>query len=219
MEGYVLDEETKEPIGDASVILLDDKNEIISEIKSKANGFYTFDLDCSKAYATRSTKKEYSTQEKSFASTKENTAKIDQTLFLEKGKDLTVSPIEIGSDLAKILNLNPINFDLDRFNIRSDAGIELQKVIAVLNEYPNMKIDVRSHTDSRGRDSYNKSLSDRRAQSTMEYIVSVCGINRIRISGNGYGETMLLNHCSNGVKCPDNIHEQNRRSEFIVIAN
>ena len=219
LEGYVLDEQTKEPIGDAAVILLDDKNKVVSEVKSKANGSYTFKLECTKAYATRSTKEGYSTQEKSFASTKVNKAKIEQTLLLKKGKDLTQTPIDIGSDLAKVLNLSPINFDLDRFNIRPDAALELQKVIAVLNEYPNMKIDVRSHTDSRGRDSYNKSLSERRAQSTMDYIVSVGGINRLRISGSGYGETMLVNHCSNGVKCEDYIHEQNRRSEFIVVAN
>ena len=219
LEGYVLDEESKEPIGDASVTLMDENNKVISEVKSKANGSYTFELDCEKAYAVRSTKEGYSTKEKSFVSTNENKATNEQTLLLEKGKDLTVTPIEMGSDLAKVLNLNPINFDLDRFNIRPDAALELQKVIAVLNEYPKMKIDVRSHTDSRGRDSYNKSLSERRAQSTMEYIVSEGGINRLRISGSGYGETMLVNHCSNGVKCEDYIHEQNRRSEFIVVAN
>ena len=144
---------------------------------------------------------------------------MEKTLFLKKGKDLSITPIEVGSDLAKVLNLNPIHFDLDRFNIRKDAAIELQKVIAVLREYPTMNIDVRSHTDSRGNDSYNKALSERRAQSTMDYIVSVGGISRTRITGRGYGESSLINNCTNGVKCADNVHEQNRRSEFIVVKN
>ncbi|MFT7626478.1 MAG: outer membrane protein OmpA-like peptidoglycan-associated protein [Ulvibacter sp.] len=218
LEGYVLDAATKDPIPEASVILLDENNEILSEVKSKADGAYSFSLECSRAFATRSIKEGYSTQEKSFISAKEKDKKIEQVLLLERGKDLSVDSIELGSDLAKTLNLNPIRFASNSFNIRPDAAIELQKLVALLNEYPNVKIDVRAHTDSKGRDSYNKSLSDRRAKSTMEYIVEVGGINKLRISGSGYGESMLINNCSNGVKCEDNIHQQNRRSEFIVVA-
>ena len=109
-----------------------------------------------------------------------------------------------------------IYFDLDKSNIRPDAEVELQKIVEVLKEYPDMKIDIRSHTDSRASDSYNLRLSDRRAKSTLEYLVTH-GIDRRRLTARGYGETMLLNNCSNGVKCSEAEHQLNRRSEFIVI--
>ena len=219
LEGFIRDDQSKEAISEAKVMLLDENNAVIAEVMSKTDGSFTFELACGLPYSVRSSKDQYSTVEKSFGSTYENKAILDRTLFLKKGKDLTVSPIAVGSDLAKVLNLNPIHFDLDRFNIRPDAAIELQKIIAVLREYPAMQIDVRSHTDSRGRDSYNKILSDRRAQSTIDYIISEGGIDRARIGGKGYGETELVNKCANGVKCADYVHEENRRSEFIVIKN
>ena len=84
-----------------------------------------------------------------------------------------------------------------------------------MNQHPTLEIDVRSHTDSRASDAYNMALSKRRAQSTIDYLVQQ-GISRSRLTGRGYGETQLVNHCSNGVKCPDIVHEQNRRSEFII---
>lgn len=219
VSGFVLDEQSKAPISEAAVALLDENNQILSEVKSDATGAFTFDVECSKLYSVRSTKEDYSTAEKSFASTEENNAITEKTLLLKKGQDLAVTPITIGSDLSKVLDLDIIHFDLDRFNIRPDAAIELQKVIAVLREYPSMKIDVRSHTDSRGKDSYNKILSERRAQSTVEYIANNGGIDLSRLTGKGYGETMLVNQCSNGVTCEDYVHEQNRRSEFIVVDN
>jgi len=85
-----------------------------------------------------------------------------------------------------------------------------------MKEYPQMKIDVRSHTDSRGSDSYNMKLSQRRAQSTANWMVAQ-GIDRNRITYKGYGETQLINSCVNGAKCTDAEHEENRRSEFIVV--
>lgn len=219
VNGVVLDKNSKEPIGEATVILLDGENKTLAEVISASNGAFSFPLECDKQYSARATKEGYSTAEKAFVSTSENELELDLTLDMEKGKDLDVTPIEVGSDLTKVLNLNPIYFDFDRYNIRPDAAIELQKVIAVLKEYPNMKIDVRSHTDSRGRDSYNLSLSKKRNASTIEYIITAGGINRGRVTGDGYGETVLVNGCSNGVKCEDYEHEQNRRSEFIVVAN
>ncbi len=125
---------------------------------------------------------------------------------------------EIGTDLAKLLDLNPIYFDYDKSFIRADARVELEKVFAYMKEYPKVKIDVRSHTDSRGKDSYNLSLSDRRNKSTIKYLIDR-GINASRLTGRGYGETQLLNKCSNRVKCTDEEHQLNRRSEFIVIEN
>lgn len=125
-------------------------------------------------------------------------------------------PIKEGDDLAKTFNIKEIYFDFDKSNIRPDAAVELAKVVDVMKEYPNMILEVRSHTDSRGSDSYNESLSNRRAKSTVKWIIEH-GINSSRISGKGYGETQLTNKCSNGVPCSKEAHQANRRSEFIII--
>ena len=86
-----------------------------------------------------------------------------------------------------------------------------------MKEYPSLKIDVRSHTDSRGSDSYNMALSQRRNDSTIKYIIEKGGISPDRLTGRGYGETQLVNECSNGVDCSAAQHQLNRRSEFIVM--
>jgi outer membrane protein OmpA-like peptidoglycan-associated protein len=89
------------------------------------------------------------------------------------------------------------------------------KIIEVLKQYPKMTIDIRSHTDSRQTHQYNEILSQKRAQSTLEYMVRN-GINKERLTAKGYGETQLLNNCVDGVKCSEEEHQQNRRSEFII---
>lgn len=124
--------------------------------------------------------------------------------------------IVTGEDLGKLLQLNPIYFEFDRYDIGPRAAIELEKVITVLNKYPNLKLDIRSHTDSRGPDSYNMRLSDNRAKSTIAYIVD-SGIEASRITGRGYGESQLVNGCDDEVPCSEDEHQLNRRSEFIII--
>jgi len=115
------------------------------------------------------------------------------------------------------MNLQIIYFDLDKSFVRSDAEIELQKIISVMKEYPKMKIDVRSHTDSRSSDNYNMYLSEKRAKSTIAYIIEKGGIDKSRLSGRGYGETQLLNNCENNATCSETEHQKNRRSEFILL--
>jgi outer membrane protein OmpA-like peptidoglycan-associated protein len=106
---------------------------------------------------------------------------------------------------------------LDKWNIRPDAAVDLEKIIAVMKQYPNMKVDIRSHTDSRQTHKYNERLSDRRAKSTLEYMVKN-GIDRSRLSAKGFGETQLVNGCSDDVPCSEADHQKNRRSEFIVLS-
>lgn len=136
---------------------------------------------------------------------------VGEVLVLE---DLV--PIEVGGDLAKLINLNPIYFDVSKHDIRPDAAAELDKIVKVMMEYPNMVIELGSHTDSRGSDAYNESLSDKRAKSSAAYIVSK-GVDGDRITGKGYGEGRLVNECSNGVRCTKAQHQENRRTEFIVV--
>ena len=124
----------------------------------------------------------------------------------------------VGDDLVKTLNLDPILFDLDKAEIKQKAARQLDEIAAYMMEYPELLIDIRSHTDSRADDNYNIKLSRNRVQVTKEYLVNM-GVEENRISGRGYGETELVNNCRNGVSCSEAAHEENRRSEFILSIN
>ncbi len=113
-----------------------------------------------------------------------------------------------------MLQLDPIYFDLDKHNIKPQAAFELDKVVQVLNKYPTMKLKIESHTDIRASDAYNLTLSNRRAQSTMQYLIAK-GISKDRLTAEGKGESDLKVKC--GSNCTEEQHQQNRRSEFIII--
>ncbi|MDX6192009.1 OmpA family protein [Flavobacterium sp. Fl-318] len=119
--------------------------------------------------------------------------------------------------MAKTLEIPIIYFDLDKSFIRQEAAFELEKVLAVMKQYPEMKIDVRSHTDSRQAQEYNMKLSNKRAKATIEWFVKR-GIAQSRISGKGYGESQLINKCSDNIACTEDEHQLNRRSEFFVLS-
>ena len=110
----------------------------------------------------------------------------------------------------------PLYFDFDKSFIRPDAALELEKVLAAMNEYPEMIISFESHTDSRGNDIYNEKLSERRAKSTRRWLLDR-GISPDRLTAKGFGESQLLNQCANDVKCSEEEHQQNRRSFFRII--
>jgi len=120
-------------------------------------------------------------------------------------------------DLNKTIEIPNIYYDLGKWNIRRDAAVELDKVVALLNDNPNIKIELGSHTDSRGNASANETLSQKRAQSAVDYIISK-GISKDRITAKGYGESKLKNSCADGVKCSEEEHQQNRRTEIRVLS-
>ena len=143
---------------------------------------------------------------------------IDETLqelnfviAMENGDESSV----IGADLVEILKLKPIYFNINSSYLNPESYLELDKVVSYMKENPNARVEVGSHSDSRDSDHYNLWLSDRRAKSTVQYIVSM-GISEDRITGKGYGEKQLVNKCGNDVICSDADHALNRRSEFIV---
>ena len=213
LSGIVTDLETGEILPNTKVTLFDDKFNKIKEVMSDDKGFYSFDMvECGKAYYVRAEKEIYETKEQKINIAKE-TGKTELPIQLEK----KVKPVAVGDDLAKAFGIKIIYFDLDKWNIRQDAALELEKILDVMKQYPTMKIDVRSHTDSRQTFKYNEKLSDRRAKSTIEWLVKN-GIDTSRLNGKGYGETQLVNKCANGVKCSEEEHQANRRSEFIIIA-
>ncbi len=128
------------------------------------------------------------------------------------GSNIDMKPIEVGRSI-KIEN---IYYDYNKSDIRPDAAIELDKLVNVMKSNPHLEIELGSHTDSRGSDTYNQKLSQQRAKAAVDYVISQ-GIPSNTISARGYGESRLVNSCKNGVTCSDAKHEQNRRTEFTVI--
>lgn len=140
---------------------------------------------------------------------------LDQALTGPEGTAMT--PVEAGVDIAKAMNLRPIYFDFREHKIRSDAAMELDLVAQVMRIEPSIKIDLRSHTDSRASHTYNDALSQRRAESTRAYLIEQ-GIAADRITAHGHGERQLVNNCGDGVECTEGEHQLNRRTEFIVVS-
>lgn len=208
----VVDSKTRNIIPDATVTLYDAMyNEQGKSSRYVNNNYHLMDnYECGSTYRIKVEKTDYITQEVSVIFPNES-GLTERTVVLER-KQIEVKP---GDDLFKKLELNPIYFDLDKHNIRPDAALELAKIVAVMEEYPLMKIDVRSHTDSRASMKYNDQLSERRAKATAEWLISQ-GIDRSRLTWKGYGERDLYNDCKDGVPCTEEQHQENRRSEFII---
>lgn len=123
---------------------------------------------------------------------------------------------EIGKEISQFYQLNSIYYDLDKSDIRSDAATELDKIVNFLQDNPQVNLELGAHTDSRATAIYNQKLSQRRAESAVKYILQR-GISKDRIKPKGYGESQLINECADGVDCPEEMHQQNRRTEFKII--
>lgn len=209
IQGLVTDKQTGLPIEGANIVLTDSNNKIHKQVRTNSEGFYTVETDKFETYFVKATKERYDSDEFLSKANLEH-QRIDFQLQTNE------VPLVTGTDLAKVLNIPIIYFDFDKSNIRQDAQVELEKVLAVLDQYPNIRLEIRSHTDSRGNDAYNKGLSQRRATSTLKYLVEN-GIPESRLQAVGFGESRLVNNCSNGVPCSAEEHQKNRRSEFIII--
>ncbi|AOW09042.1 OmpA family protein [Flavobacterium gilvum] len=210
--GRITDVSTGEPVS-AAVILYDSKGVFVREVQTKADGLYDFGtVDCGSLYKVKTEKEGFDVAEKP-VTTGMATGKTKADLTIKQQR------AHLGDDLAKNLDIKIIYFDLDKSNIRPDAEVELSKVAEAMRQYPTIAIDVRSHTDCRNTAAYNMALSDRRAKSTIAWLVKQ-GISKKRLTGRGYGESQLLNDCGceGTVKsnCTEEEHQKNRRSEFII---
>ena len=210
LKGQIFDAVNNEPIAGAKVVLARKNGEEVAYFITEEDGSYEHLIDRDEDFVLKGSKEKYLDIEKDFNS-----------FGLEKEKELVVDlniglePIE---DVVLLADLETIYFDLDKSFIRPDAAIELDKVVNLMvNKYPGMVIRMESHTDSRADDDYNIALSNRRAKSTYDYIISK-GVDVSRITKyEGFGETQLINKCSNNVKCSEEEHQLNRRTEFIII--
>ena len=205
MKGQIFDAVTQEPVEGARVALTRANGEEIAYFNTGADGAYEHLIPRDADFVLKGSKEKYYDVAKDFTS--RNLGKQTELIV---NLDVKLIPL-------KIENLDPIYFDLDKSFIRPDAAEVLDVVVGIMNKYPGMVIRLESHTDSRANDDYNIALSNRRAKSTYEYIISQ-GIDPSRITKyEGKGETELVNKCSNGVKCSEEEHQMNRRTEFYIL--
>ncbi|SDX96659.1 Outer membrane protein OmpA [Lutibacter oricola] len=207
VEGIVTEKNSNLILPGAKVVLYDEKGKIIDQIIVGEDAKFNFEVACNKNYKVIGSKERYSIDEKEFFTTEEE--KLELVLAIES------FAFTYAGGKCKV-RINPIYFDFDKSNIRPDAALELDKVYDVMMRYPEIIIEGGSHTDSRGSYKYNTGLSARRAESTVQYIIGR-GISSNRIYSKGYGESELVNGCSNGVDCSDSEHQFNRRTEFIIV--
>ena len=211
ISGTILSEESLIPLQNVELALYY-KSTLLERTYSQIGGVFKFDLelDCNTNYEIKAEFLNYLPSFVDISTSNETSENLEVKINMKEFQDfITVRNV-------MMIQTDPIHFDLNDATIRRDAAIELDKVIEMMKNHPEIKVEIGSHTDSRAPDAYNMRLSDDRAKSTMAYIISQ-GINASRISGKGYGETQLLNKCSNGVKCSESEHQKNRRTEFIVI--
>ncbi|MFC6997059.1 OmpA family protein [Rufibacter roseus] len=193
------------PVANVKISLYKEGDTVPVITYSNAAGQFTFAIFDGVGYKVRATKTGY----------------LNRTATITPACESTVDMVKLGM----VLNRNTLNtpilveniyYDLDKYDIRPDAALELDKLVQTLNDNPNINIELSSHTDSRQTRSYNNLLSQMRAQAAVDYIVSK-GVDRSRISAKGYGETRLLNRCADGVACSEEEHQLNRRTEFKIL--
>ncbi|MBZ9627760.1 OmpA family protein [Psychroflexus sp. CAK1W] len=217
INGKIYNFSTDEALKGAKVELYDEDLNLLQSTVTSSEGLYQFEIECGTKYVVRVSKDNFITEEEFVKTNTDFDTENSLNFNVQGGNELGVTEVDNGDDLSELLQLDPIYFDFDAFQIRPDAEVELQKIIAVMKSYPELRIEIRSHTDSRGDDAYNKALSEKRAKATRDYIVSKAGLESSRIIAKGYGETQPVNSCSNESVCTQEEHDQNRRSEFIIL--
>lgn len=206
-------------IPSASVVLYNEQNIVVDSITTPINGSFTFFAENDKNYRLMGTKINFNSGEVA-ASTFGPLEVVKVDVILTKKAIPVVEKIKENADLAEILELNTIYFDLDKSNIREDARRELDKIIIIMNEYPEMVVTLKSYTDCRATVQYNQKLSERRALSTTNYIKRKI-TKPSRITGVGYGETKISSSCAcegNALtNCSETEYQLQRNTEFIII--
>lgn len=193
---------TGEIIPNADLTVLDENKNIIINEKTNDKGELSYIKDCEKAYSIIVSKEGF----------EKKLTNLDVDSKPQRNVEIKIIPIDVIITEKEVI-LKPIYFELRKWNITSQGAEELDKLVKVMMENPEMKIFVKSHTDNRDTDKNNLLLSERRAKSTVDYIISE-GIDSNRISGKGYGESEPKINCDN---CTEEEHSQNRRSEFLII--
>lgn len=231
-EGRVFDKSTDKAIAGAIVTITNVDTREEKTVVSDADGKYTFELEGESDYVIHAAKEYYFTEVKSISTKGKDCASpadsklpidfpiikvIDETKVGPKGQISPQDQIVITDGIpSDVLSLNHIYYDFDESYIRKDAKVELDKVVDFMYRNPSIVLELRSHTDSRGTHEYNQALSERRAASALNFVTGR-GVGSSRISARGFGETQLTNECSDGIPCDDAKHQDNRRTEFVIV--
>ncbi len=201
----VLDDKTGKPIPNAAVVLTDNAGNPMGTKTTNADGEVDFLIEGGKDVILEARANDY----------ENNKATVKGTYDEGVDVEIRLKPIE-KIITAEQLNIRPIYFDFDKWNIRRDAAFELDNVVEAMKKHPELKIHVVSHTDCRGSVAYNQQLSEKRAKSTVQYIISK-GIDASRLTWEGRGETDPKIKCSPCGSCTKEQHQENRRSDFIIV--
>lgn len=194
---------TKALLANADVAILDAKGNVIATEKTNSEGKVKYPVECNLGYGLQVAAQNFESTSAALKIDKAGIATLEVAL----------KPLEVVITDKEVI-LNPVYFEYDKSNITAQGAIELDKLIKVMKDNPSMVIFVKSHTDSKGGDDYNLKLSERRAQSTVQYLVSK-GISQGNISGKGFGSTEQKIKC--GTNCTEEQDSQNRRSEFLIV--
>jgi outer membrane protein OmpA-like peptidoglycan-associated protein/tetratricopeptide (TPR) repeat protein len=211
IRGTVSDAINSKPIPNSKIVVKDKNGLVIADLLTDENGKYNISVDRETFYNLEASHPKYIEAKSRMGDTRNSKGKSFIVV------DFILDPIQDVDILASV-NIDNIYFDFNKSDIRKDASKELTKIAdLMLITYPNMAIEIESHTDSRGKFSYNEALSNRRAHSTYEYLISQ-GVNPIRIKKvEGYGEYRLVNKCKDGVNCDEDQHQINRRTIFKIL--
>lgn len=213
VSGKVTNQKYKMAINQADIKVYDQYGDVIATAKTGEDGSYKVKVPCGSKIKVEASKENHTKADRELQTSKKNGEETKEVNFeLSNYADLVRK-----EDNVEKVDINPIYFDYDKYAITAQASMELDKVVYVMKNFPSIVIKIESHTDSRGKDQYNLVLSQNRAKATYDYIIAR-GIDPSRIeSVKGYGETRLRNKCSNGVKCTEEQHSYNRRSDFIIV--
>ncbi|MCO6148380.1 OmpA family protein [Flavobacterium sp. NRK1] len=213
VSGKVTNMKYKIAINQADIKVYDQYGDMITSVKTGEDGTYKVKVPCGTKFKIEASKENHTKADKEIETSKKNGEETKNVDFeLSNYTDL----VKKENNVEKV-DINPIYFDFNKYNITEQAAVELDKVVYIMKNFPSIVIKIESHTDSRGKDEYNLKLSQERAKSTYDYIIAR-GIDPSRIeSVKGYGESRLINKCKNGVPCTDEEHFQNRRSDFIIV--
>ncbi len=209
LSGITINSNNNQPVSDIKVTC---ENTVLNRTNSKIttdDGKFFFQLEQNSDFRVTGEKKGWLSSEAIYETTK----------GLDRSKDLYVKiKLSMQQPAAEaVIRLDKIYYDYDKFNIKPRAAEELTRLIKLMNDFPDMTIELSSHTDSRGSDDYNLKLSQNRADAAVAYIIGK-GISKNRIVAKGYGETKLVNECANGVDCSEAKHQENRRTEFKIVS-
>lgn len=215
VEGVVQNKNNQEFLAGSLVTLFDEAGNVLQDSVVGPEAKYLFKIEPNKKYKVRGSLKAYIPQEVELSTDSEGKVQHNIYLSLESYADAEETVKEDEKGDMKI-DLDKIYFDFDKSNIRKDAAATLDVLVDLMNKYPSMEVEVSAHTDAKGDDQYNLNLSERRAASTVAYLISK-GIDANRLKSAGYGETKPLNNCTESDKCTDEEYKINRRCEFTIL--